>query len=128
MHDNTPHNKWRERLNSIPHPQGKEAWNSMEVLLDEHLPVEKRKPWLYVGILILLLLVVFPICNRPGFNDRLVVGKDAISKKEPLPKQNNQEEQKGATNKTKDKIIVTNKEKPIIGISRNKEHTTKTKN
>jgi len=76
MRDNRHHtNLWAERLSQVSLPDGEAAWQGMQLLLDEQMPVKKdRRRWI---LLILLLLLLIGVCNCPGHpGNRVSHGSD----------------------------------------------------
>ena len=67
MMERHPHtNLWADKLQQVPVPDVREAWMSMEMLLDKEMPLRKpadRRRWF---LLILLLLLLIGVCNCPG--------------------------------------------------------------
>ena len=65
MRDNRHHTDlWAERLSQVSLPDGDAAWEGMQLLLDEQMPVRNdRRRWI---LLILLLLLLIGVCNCPG--------------------------------------------------------------
>jgi hypothetical protein len=80
-YDNNP---WADKLSQVSLPDSGEAWKSMELLLDNEMPVARKRDKRRWFLLILLLLLLIGVCNCPGrgrlFGDRSRHGsKDSIS-------------------------------------------------
>jgi hypothetical protein len=73
-------NKWKDKLNQLPSPDGDITWKGMELLLDKHKPVRQNRYHKYILILVLLLLVI-GVCNCP-YVRRSQEGNKGIDKKE----------------------------------------------
>jgi hypothetical protein len=91
MIDNTDDNKWRKKLNKLNPPASAKTWDQMEVLLDKHLPLEKKNKRRYIIILLLLLLLILGIFTCTGWYEvsNNYSDKDRL-KKQDLSKNNEQ--------------------------------------
>lgn len=59
-------NPWAEKLQDVGVPEVNSAWQAMEALLDQEMPVRKWKDGRRWALLIILLLLLIGVCNCPG--------------------------------------------------------------
>ncbi len=92
MH-NSDNNIWTNRLDLIQGPNKSQAWATMELLLDEKMPVSK-KDWRRWFLLIILLLLLIGVCNCPAVfrigsmskpNEKVIVTEKARPDKNVRP-------------------------------------------